>query len=454
MSYSKPLAAAFCLAVISILLGISFESAAAQEDGSGGGVILFARQGNGAPGGEGLYVINADGTGERALSLFSDLGEPYDIYNGGYRCPAWSPDGSQIAFNGADGGTSYVAVVDVATGESRRIIEVENDDAVTRRIYYPEWVPNRNQISYGFTEASMPRGEVTANGLRIVDMDSGDVTTVRDDITLIFPNTTYQNTLGDVPNFLALAHSWSPDGSTVAIASYNENVYLTDASGSELRELESSFLGSNDVDWSADGSRLVSALHSVLSYTPDDSDAQELWTRTDEAPAEAQTPYYESVAWSPDGRQIAFASYWTAIIGGEFTVWNTISTLDVATGERTEILKTPTFTMQDYPYSIACVDWRPSGSGELPPPPPTPIVPPTATPAPTCTISAGQNVNLRAEPSGGAAIAGTLTTNTSVEIDGVRDAEGYTWYHVTSEAWVRGDIVRVDAACAEGLPSR
>lgn len=453
MFHSKPFAAMFCLVVISILFGISFETADAQDEGSGGGLILFARQGNGAPGGEGLYVINADGTGERALFLFSDLGEPYDIYDGGYRCPAWSPDGSQIAFNGGEGSTSYVAVVDVATGESRRIVEVENDDSVTRRIYYPEWVPNSHSISYGFSEASMPQGIVTANGLRIVDIDSGDVTTVRDDMTLTYPNSTSPVYLGDVPNFLTLAHSWSPDGSAVAIASYNEYVYLTDTNGSEPRKLESSFLGSNDVDWSADGSRLVSALHSVLSYTPDDTDLRELWIRTNETGAE-RTAYYESVAWSPDGTQIAFASYWTAIIGGEFSVWNTISTLDVATGERTEILTTPTFTMQDYPYSIACVDWRPSGSGELPPPPPTPVVPPTPTPAPTCTISAGQNVNLRAEPSGSAAIAGTLTANANAEIDGVREAEGYTWYHVTSEAWVRGDIVRVDEACAGALPSR
>jgi Tol biopolymer transport system component len=360
MFHSQPYVARFVLATLSFLLLAAPPHLSAQTNAENG-TILFARQGMGEPGGEGLYTINADGTGERLLFLFSDLGVPYDIHNGGYRCPAWSPDGSQIAFNAAVEATNVVVVVDVATGQAERIVEVTNDDLVTRQIHYPEWVPNSSSISFGFTEAERTTGKVTANGVRMVELQSREITTIRDDITLIYPNSTSPNTIGgDVPNFLAMAHSWSPDGSELAIASYNDRVYLTDASGSDLRMLESSFWGSNDVDWSPDGARLVSSLHTILTYTPADTDRIQVWDPTGEA-GSGTAPYYESVAWSPDGTHIAFATYWTAIVNSEFTVWNTISVLDVATGERNEILRTPSFTQYEYPYSIACVDWQPTG---------------------------------------------------------------------------------------------
>ena len=428
------------LALLTAATGLQAPVMEAQADESG--AIVFARLANGAPGGEGIYVVNPDGSDERPLFLFEDIGLPYDLDNGGYRCPAWSPDGTQIAFNGADGGTSYLAVVNVDGSDLRRVVEVQTDDQTTYRINYPEWMPGGERLSYGFSEAERKTGVVTANGVRTVRLDGSDVKTLVDDVTLTYSDGS-PVFLGDLPNFLVMSHSWSPDGTQLAIGSYNIGTFLADADGSNLRPLLSGGPDSNDVDWSPDGSLLASSLHRVVTYRPDDGDRHEVAP----APMESAKPYYESLAWSPDGSRLVYATYWTAIVNGEFTIRQTITVADAATGEQRVILETPSFTQYEYPYSISCVDWRPAGAEPLPPAPPTPVSPPTAMPAPTCTVRAAQSVNLRAEPSGSAAKVGSIPGGGSVEVDGQREAEGYTWYRLTSGEWVRADVVSIESVC-------
>ena len=427
----------------SILLALSAPALSAESDAESG-AIVFARLANGAPGGEGIYAINPDGSGERPLFLFEDIDLPYDLDNGGYRCPAWSPDGAQLAFNGADGPTSYLAVVDVDGGNLRRVIDVQNDDQTTRRINYPEWVPGGERLSYGFTEAERQTGAVIANGVRTVRLDGSDVQTLVDNVTMTYSDGSPVSIGGDLPNFLVMSHSWSPSGAQLAIGSYNIETFVADADGSNLRPLSSGGQDSNDVDWSPDGTLLASSLHRLVIYRPDNSDRREITP----APMESAKPYYESLAWSPDGSRLVYATYWTAIANGAFTVRQTITVADVTTGEQRDILETPSFTPYEYPYSISCVDWRPDGAQPLPPTPPTQVRPPTATPTPTCTVRAAQSVNLRAEPSGSSAKVGSIPAGGSVEVDGQHEAEGHTWYRLTSGEWVRADVVSLEPDCA------
>ena len=81
-----------------------------------------------------LYLINADGTGERALTTIP--GADFD--------PAWSPDGKRIAFASLRDGRKEIYVLTIETGAVTRLTnspaDVENSQ--------PSWSPLGNQIVY------------------------------------------------------------------------------------------------------------------------------------------------------------------------------------------------------------------------------------------------------------------------------------------------------------------
>jgi Tol biopolymer transport system component len=348
------LAAPLLLALVMLLSGSP--QTHAQERGTSDGDITFVRLANGEPGGEGVYIINADGSGERPLFRFEDVGLPYDVSNGGYRCPVWSPDGTQLALNGTEGETNYLAVVNVDSGDVRRVYEVQHDDQTLRNIYFPEWVPGENRLSFGFTEAERNTGIVLVNGIRSVSLDDSEVRTLRDDLDLTEGGTSPRYISGPVPNYIPFAHSWSPDGSQLALASYNWRTYLLDGDGSNLREL--SFQWANgDVEWSPDGSTLATSLYRLTLANPDDLTERELVPLGETL----NSSTVESLAWSSDGSEIAYSTMWIDIIGGAFTTAFSLSVVDVATGEIRELIRTPSFTGSDYPYNISCADWRPTG---------------------------------------------------------------------------------------------
>lgn len=315
------------------------------------GDLTFVRLANGEPGGEGIYTINADGSDERPLFLFEDIGLPYDLDNGGYRCPVWSPDGTRLAINGTEGETNYLAVIDVASGDVQRVYEVEQGADAFHNIYFPEWVPDTNELSFGFLEAERTTGLILANGIQAVSLASGEVRTIRGDIGL----TEDSYIGGPVPNYVPFAHSWSPDGSQVALVSYNWRTYIMDADGSNLRELPVQWIH-GDVEWSLDASQLAISLYRMALVDPVTATENELVPIGETLNGNT----VESLAWSPDGREIAYSTMSIDVGGGVFTTTFSVSVIDVATGAMRELVRTPTFAAGEYPYNISCVDWRPT----------------------------------------------------------------------------------------------
>jgi dipeptidyl aminopeptidase/acylaminoacyl peptidase len=348
---AEDLAAALFLALAILLFG-SYPVQAQDEDTN---EITFVRLANGAPGGEGVYIINADGSGERPLFLFDDLGLPYDVSKGGYRCPVWSPDGTQMAFNGTEGETNYLAVVNVDDGGVRRVYQVQHDTQTFRNIYFPAWTPDASRLSFGFTEAERNTGVVLANGIRSVSLEDGEVVTVRDDIDLTEGGSSPRIIGGPVPNYTPFSHSWSPDGSQLALASYNWRTYLLDGNGAYLRELPSQW-ANGDVEWSPDGSMLAVSLYRLTLIHSSDGTERELVPIGETLNGST----VESLAWSLDGGEIAYSTMWIDISSGAFTTAFSLSVVDVETGEIRELVRTPSFTGSDYPYNISCVDWRPA----------------------------------------------------------------------------------------------
>jgi hypothetical protein len=70
-------------------------------------------------------------------------------------------------------------------------------------------------------------------------------------------------------------------------------------------------------------------------------------------------------------------------------------------------------------------------------------------PGQACTISANQDVNLRSGPDTDFAAVGVLPARQSAEVIGqAAAADGFTWWQLSSRAWVRADIVTADITCA------
>jgi hypothetical protein len=67
-----------------------------------------------------------------------------------------------------------------------------------------------------------------------------------------------------------------------------------------------------------------------------------------------------------------------------------------------------------------------------------------------CVVGADGSVNLRAEPSTSAAVAGSLAAGTGAAIDSqTTGADGMRWWRLTHGVWVREDVVTASGGCAD-----
>jgi len=144
----------------------------------------------------GIYVMNADGTDVTRVT--------YGRYD---ERPAWSPDGSKIAFTRDQG--SWLMVVDVDGSHVRRI---RLDGDVFPPYQWPAWSPDGERIAFQASDAA----HANTNAVYVADVDGGDAARM---------------TPGDADGYPA----WSPDGSTIAFAGPDGIRLLDVASGSQRR---------------------------------------------------------------------------------------------------------------------------------------------------------------------------------------------------------------------------
>ncbi len=104
-----------------------------------GGKIAFDRAG------QGIVIINADGSGERALTAAA-----------GGNMPAWSPDGSTIAFAGQALGQTGLFLMNADGSNVRRVT-----DSYAR---YPTWSPDGGSIAFG------------SSGINVIKADGSGLT--------------------------------------------------------------------------------------------------------------------------------------------------------------------------------------------------------------------------------------------------------------------------------------
>lgn len=219
----------------------------------------------------GYYIQLADPSG-------TDLGQ----LAGGWG-PTWSPNGSEIAFQGMnqDGASSGIFVMGVGETAERRLGEGEK--------WLPRWSPDGSKITF---VTCVPNGVVGP-------FDGCDIM-----FGVINADGSGQRMLGRIGVVGTIPPAeWSPDGERIAFVGGEgggADVYVVDADGGGLAQLTG--LGTvTGVDWSPDG-RMIAfrAAGSVYVMNIDGSDL----TRLTNDPAPLVVGHVE---WSPQGDRIAYS---------------------------------------------------------------------------------------------------------------------------------------------------
>ena len=157
-----------------------------------------------------IFLVRTDGTGRRRLTTDS----AQDIQ------PDWSPDGKHIAFVSNRGGSEQVWVMNADGGEPRRLVEGEG------QAQNPRWSPDGTRIAYYETDGAG-----------------------HDFLTLVNADGTGRRRLGP-----GVWPSWTPAGDSL-VFSGPEGLYIASADGSGGRLLRAGDIVSGEI--SPDGSRLA-----------------------------------------------------------------------------------------------------------------------------------------------------------------------------------------------------
>ena len=194
-----------------------------------------------------IIVVEPDGSGRRTLISVSGASVLGSM--------AYSPDGRRLAYwYRALDGTWDLVVVDADGGNPVTLATTSLEP--TGPAYGPAWSPDGSAIAYS------ARTPPTA-GSSCPRWTNGDFCTSR--IFVAAADGSGVRQVGD-PDLDARSPDWSPDGATIAFGGGNAtpsigvHLYAMDADGSNVRQL-SDVIGSDwafiKVDWSHDGAKIV-----------------------------------------------------------------------------------------------------------------------------------------------------------------------------------------------------
>lgn len=215
-----------------------------------------------------IFTVRSDGTG--TVRLTNNLASDTD--------PAWSPDGTKIAFTSDRDGGRAIYVMNEDGSDAKRLTPL------TSHSFRPAWSPDGSRIAF----ASNRDGNTD---VYVMNADgSGEVRLTTDPTVDTDP-------------------AWSPDGTRIAFSSARDGaaqIYVMDADGSGVTRFTTNTNGVT-VDghpaWSPDGTRLAFAATRCDGGSSGYCYPAVFVARPPGLPVEVGVG--SDPAWSPDGRKIA-----------------------------------------------------------------------------------------------------------------------------------------------------
>ncbi len=232
-----------------------------------------------------IYVMDGDGGNQRRVTV-----NPKDDGD-----PAWSPDGTKIAFvSNRNQGYLQIWVID-ADGEN----PVRLTDGLVDA--NPNWSPDGKLIAYD-TDRDPEAPDLSPRVIFVMDADGQN-----------------KRQLVEEPGW-STHPSWSPDGKRIAFVSDRhgqiDQIYAMDADGQNQRRITDDLENKRMPSWSNDGRRIAYVVNHRLYVVDSNGENQRKLTKIvgDDHPT-----------WSPDSDTIAFQSWGR---DGDFGIY----TIDVRSG--------------------------------------------------------------------------------------------------------------------------
>ena len=227
---------------------------------------------------EGIYFVEVRGFGNSTGSYELGVGA---VARRNSVLPAWSPDGSRIAFvSDRDGSVDIYAMKADGTGVTRLTRDAAWD-------LFPAWSPDGSRIALSSDRDGNPEIYVmNADGTGMMRLTRGS------------------------PEGESGQPTWSPDGSGIAFASErdgNFDIYVMNADGTGVTRLTRDAGWDYFPAWSPDGSRIA------FVSDRDDGFYEQIHVMNADGTGVTRltsvSPWFDgSPAWSPDGSRIAFDS--------------------------------------------------------------------------------------------------------------------------------------------------
>jgi len=203
--------------------------------------IAFLRSESGADLGrarsDGVYVINADGTGLAPLQQGFPPGAPG---------PIWSPEGSKIIFNIASSPPQFLPDTYMMNADGTGLTRPFTDNRIQNRVQQPVFSPDGAKIAFHSREASTPANPQPYADIYVMNADGTGLTNITNS-----------------PQVEDVEATFTPDGKKIAFRSnpvWDDEIYLMNLDGTDpvnLTNRESTY--DHSPTFSADGKKLVFA---------------------------------------------------------------------------------------------------------------------------------------------------------------------------------------------------